>query len=136
MNAVTKSIPSQAIGQAPIVPGSRWTRIAAPSPFGPKRKPLVATILDYRDGWVRYSMGAGAFDDERAPEATFRQDWEHAQLEVTAADDDSYRPAFQRFAAAKGYPRDCEPDWDGFYKPHDLHTLWVGFLAGAQGLYQ
>ena len=48
-----------------IAPGERW--LLCPSngdPWGQKPYRPV-TILDVRDGWVRYDMGPGPFRDER-----------------------------------------------------------------------
>ena len=48
-----------------IAPGERWLlRADKGDPWGQKPYRPV-TILDVRDGWVRYDMGPGPFRDER-----------------------------------------------------------------------
>lgn len=48
--------------------GEVWTLVTDQDPWG--REAGRATVLDTKDGWVRYSLGK-VFNDERMPVSTF-----------------------------------------------------------------
>jgi hypothetical protein len=57
--------------EAPEVPapGEKWEMFDEGDPFPSKYPPV--TILNVKDGWVRYSMGKMFFNDERRTVKSF-----------------------------------------------------------------
>ena len=62
----------QAQGQPPL-PGSKWFLVpASGDPFPPSAEAPAITVLETKEGWVRYSIGRGGpFSDNRLPLKTF-----------------------------------------------------------------
>jgi hypothetical protein len=60
-----------------IAAGQKWVLSESDGSPWPREKYAPVTILDAKDGWVRYSMG-GLFKDQRMPESTFRDMYRRA----------------------------------------------------------
>lgn len=64
-----RSLFKRFFGRPRIIPGEVWCLKGDDSPW-PKEWEHKVTILDVRDGWVRYSISS-RFNDERLKTATF-----------------------------------------------------------------
>ena len=70
------------------VPGEKWRLYNGGDPFPPKS---LVTVLDVKDGWVRYKIGSGEmFGDERMKVSTFSEVYRPHEVPIPAAP--VYRP--------------------------------------------
>ena len=62
----------------PLSVGQHWSNRSIRDPFGPQAGELIATILELKSGWVRYStkVCGSTFSDQRKTEEDFRTVYE------------------------------------------------------------